>query len=142
MFQGTANVSSNVILSEQNNGQQMYPFMLDSWTPATAETAKWPAIHSRGTASLNYALNDFTLQNAAYLKLRNVEIAYKLPKSWSSAVKVANIRVFVQGQNLYTWTKFKMYVDPENLNVVNQAFPLTALYPTSRIYNFGLNIQF
>ena len=142
MFQGAANVSSNVILSEQNNGQQMYPFMLNSWTPENAATATWPALHSRGTASLNYALNDFTLQNAAYLKLRNVEIAYSLPKAWSTALKLSNIRVFMNGQNLYTWTKFKMYLDPENLNVVNQTFPLQSLYPTSRVYNFGLNINF
>lgn len=142
MFQGVANVSSNVILSEQNNGQQMYPFMLDSWTPANAATATWPALHSRGTASLNYALNDFTLQNAAYLKLRNVEISYTLPKQWASALKLGSIRAYVNGQNLYTWTKFKMYVDPENLNVVNQAFPLQALYPSSRVYNFGLNVNF
>jgi TonB-linked SusC/RagA family outer membrane protein len=142
MFQGVAHVSSNVIFNEQNNGQQMYPFMLDAWTPATAATATWPALHSRGTASLNYSSNDFTLQNGAYLKLRNVEVSYTLPKSWSNAVKVANIRIYAQGQNLYTWTKFKMYVDPENINQVNTAFPLTALYPSSRIYNFGLNIQF
>lgn len=142
MFQGVAHVSSNVILSEQNNGQQMYPFMLNAWTPANAATATWPALHSRGTASLNYALNDFTLQNGAYLKIRNVELAYTLPKTWSNALKLSNIRVFLNGQNLYTWTKFKMYVDPENLNVVNQTFPLQALYPTSKIYNFGLNINF
>ncbi|TKC06807.1 TonB-dependent receptor [Pedobacter polaris] len=142
MFQGVANVSSNVILSEQNNGQQMYPFMLNAWTPANAATATWPALHSRGTASLNYALNDYTLQNGAYLKIRNVELAYTLPKAWSSALKLSNIRVFLNGQNLYTWTKFKMYVDPENLNVVNQTFPLQALYPTSKVYNFGLNINF
>ncbi|MGE6219029.1 SusC/RagA family TonB-linked outer membrane protein [Nubsella zeaxanthinifaciens] len=142
MFQGAAHVSSNVILSEQNNGQQMYPFMLESWTPENAATATWPALHSRGTASLNYALNDFTLQNAAYLKIRNVELAYSLPKSWSTALKLSNIRVFVNGQNLYTWTKFKMYLDPENLNVVNQTFPLQSLYPSSRVYNFGLNINF
>ncbi|RZL46517.1 MAG: TonB-dependent receptor [Pedobacter sp.] len=142
MFQGAAHVSSNVILSEQNNGQQMYQFMLDSWTPANAATATWPALHSRGTASLNYALNDFTLQNAAYLKLRNVEVAYNLPKEWAAKIKVSNVRVVLQGQNLYTWTKFKMYLDPENLNVVNQTFPLQSLYPTSRVYNIGLNIQF
>ncbi|MES2447324.1 MAG: TonB-dependent receptor [Bacteroidota bacterium] len=142
MFQGAANVSSNVILSEQNNGQQMYPFMLNAWTPENAATATWPALHSRGTASLNYALNDFTLQNAAYLKIRNVEVAYNLPKAWSTALKLSNIRVFMNGQNLYTWTKFKMYLDPENLNVVNQTFPLQSLYPSSRVYNFGLNINF
>ncbi|MCX2574162.1 SusC/RagA family TonB-linked outer membrane protein [Pedobacter sandarakinus] len=142
MFQGAAHVSSNVILSEQNNGQQMYPFMLNSWTPENAATATWPALHSRGTASLNYALNDFTLQNAAYLKIRNVEIAYNLPKAWSTALKLSNIRIFTNGQNIYTWTKFKMYLDPENLNVVNQTFPLQSLYPSSRVYNFGLNINF
>ncbi|KQM78114.1 hypothetical protein ASE74_15515 [Pedobacter sp. Leaf216] len=142
LFQGVGNVSSNVILNEQNNGQQMYPFMLDSWTPATAATATWPIIHARGTASLNYALNDFTLQNSAYLKIRNVEFAWNLPKEWATALKLSNVRVFVQGQNLYTWTKYKFYTDPENVNTINTAFPLQSIYPTSKVYNFGLNVQF
>lgn len=142
LFQGVAHVSSNVILNEQNNGQQMYPFMLDAWTPANAATATWPALHARGTASLNYSLNDFTLQNSAYLKIRNVELGWSLPKIWVSALKVSNVRVFLQGQNIYTWTKYRMYVDPENVNTVNQAFPLQALYPTSKVYNFGLNVTF
>ncbi|MBB2144600.1 SusC/RagA family TonB-linked outer membrane protein [Pedobacter sp. LMG 31464] len=142
MFQGAAHVSSNVILSEQNNGQQMYEFMLNSWTPANAATATWPALHSRGTASLNYSNNDYTLQNSAYLKLRNVEISYNLPQSFMKSLKIASARVYLNGQNLYTWTKFKMYVDPENLNVVNQAFPLQALYPSSRVYNIGLQVNF
>ncbi len=142
LFQGVAHVSSNVILSEQNNGQQMYPFMLDAWTPENAATATWPALHARGTSSLNYSLNDFTLQNSAYLKVRNVELGWTLPKQWSTALKVSNIRLYLQGQNLYTWTKYRMYVDPENVNTVNTAFPLQALYPTSKVYNFGLNITF
>ncbi|PWS29193.1 hypothetical protein DHW03_05055 [Pedobacter yonginense] len=142
LFQGVANVSSNVILTEQNNGQQMYPFMLESWTPANAATATWPALHARGTASLNYALNDFTLQNSAYLKIRNVELAWTLPKEWSAALKLSNVRVYLNGQNLYTWTKYRMYVDPENVNTVNTAFPLQALYPTSKVFNFGMNINF
>ncbi len=142
LFQGVAHVSSNVILNEQNNGQQMYDFMLNAWTPANAANADWPALHARGTASLNYALNDFTLQNSAYLKIRNVEFAWNFPKKWSSALKLANIRLFLQGQNLYTWTKYRFYVDPENVNTINTAFPLQALYPTSKVYNIGLNVQF
>jgi len=141
-FQGVAHVSSNVILTEQNNGQQMYPFMLDAWTPENAATATWPALHSRGTSSLNYSLNDFTLQNSAYLKIRNVEIAYTIPKHWAEALKLSNVRFYLQGQNLYTWTKYRMYVDPENVNTVNTAFPLQALYPTSKVFNFGLNVNF
>ena len=142
MFQGVAHVSSNVILTEQNNGQQMYPFMMNAWTPQNAATANWPALHARGYTGLNYALNDFILQNAAYIKIRNVELAWNLPKSWFTKVNIAGVRVFLNGQNLKTWTPFKMYVDPENLNTVNQAFPLQSLYPSSRIYNLGVNIQF
>jgi TonB-linked SusC/RagA family outer membrane protein len=142
LFQGVTHVSSNMILNEQNNGQQMYPFMLNAWTPENAATATWPALHARGYTGLNYALNDYILQNAAYLKIRNVELSYNLPKSFINRLKLSSVRVFLTGQNLVTWTKFKMYVDPENLNVVNQAFPLSALYPTSRIYNLGLNINF
>ncbi|RKR81962.1 TonB-linked SusC/RagA family outer membrane protein [Mucilaginibacter gracilis] len=141
-FQGVAHVSSKYILNEQNNGQQMYPFMLNSWTPDNAATATWPALHARGYTGSNYVLNDFILQNAAYLKIRNVELAYTLPKKWTNALKIAGARVYVNGTNLYTWTPFKMYVDPENLNMVNQAFPLTAVYPSSRVFNVGLNINF
>lgn len=142
LFQGVAHVSSNLILNEQNNGQQMYPFMLNAWTPETAETATWPALHARGYTGLNNALSDFNLQNAQYLKIRNVELAWKLPTKWVERLKLSGLRIFLNGQNLYTWTKFKMYVDPENLNVVNQTFPLQSLYPSSRIYNLGVNVNF
>ncbi len=142
LFQGVANVSSDVFLSEQNNGQQMYEFMLDRWTPATAATATWPAIHSRSSSYPNYQLNDFVLQNAAYLKIRNAELSWTLPSNWVKAMKLANVRVFTNGQNLYTWTKFKMYVDPENVNLSNTSFSKQSLYPSSRVFNFGVNIQF
>jgi hypothetical protein len=69
-------------------------------------------------------------------------LSWNLPKKWTSALKINGTRIFLNGQNLYTWTPFKMYVDPENLNVVNQAFPLQALYPSSRIFNLGLNVNF
>jgi TonB-linked SusC/RagA family outer membrane protein len=142
MLQGVGHVSSNLILNEQNNGQQMYPFMLNAWTPENAATATWPALHSRGYTGLNNALNSFNLQNARYIKLRNVEIAYTLPKRWTDPLKLQGVRMYLNGQNLITWTPFKMYVDPENLNVVNQAFPLQSLYPSSRVFNFGMNINF
>jgi TonB-linked SusC/RagA family outer membrane protein len=142
LFQGVAHVSSNVILTEQNNGQQMYPFMLNAWTPQNADHATWPALHARGYTGLNYALNDYILQNAAYLKIRNVELAWNLPKSWYSKLNISGMRIYINGQNLKTWTPFRMYVDPENINTVNTAFPLQSLYPSSRIYNLGLNIQF
>ena len=137
MFQGVTNVSSDVILTEQNNGQQMYEFMLNRWTPQTAATATWPALHSRGNTFISYQLNDFILQDASYLKLRNAEISYNLPKRWLEPLKISSLRVFLTGQNLVTWTRFKMYLDPENINVSNSDFSRQSIYPTSRIYNLG-----
>ncbi|MEO6522910.1 MAG: TonB-dependent receptor [Mucilaginibacter sp.] len=142
MFQGVANVSSDLVLTEQNNGQQMYDFMLNRWTPATAATATWPALHSRASSFPSYQPNEFILQNAAYLKLRNVELSWQLPKNWVSKIHLSGIRVYASGQNLYTWTKFKMYLDPENVNLSNTSFSKQSLYPSSKVYNLGVNIQF
>lgn len=142
LFQGVANVSSDVILTENNNGQQMYEFMLNRWTPETASSATWPALHSRGNAFVNYRLNDFILQDASYLKLRNVEVSYNLPQRWLKPMHMSAMRVFLSGQNLYTWTKFNMYLDPENINLSNTDFSKQSIYPTSRIYNLGVNVQF
>lgn len=142
LFQGVENVSSDVILNEQNNGQQMYEFQLQRWTPETAATATWPALHSRGNAYLNYRLNDFILQDASYLKLRNVELAWNVPQRWLNKLKLSGLRFNLTGQNLYTWTKYKMYLDPENVNLSNTDFSKQSIYPTPRIYNFGLNVQF
>ncbi|WP_169303367.1 SusC/RagA family TonB-linked outer membrane protein [Pedobacter cryophilus] len=140
LFQGVANVSSDYILAENNNGAQMYEFQLERWTPETAATATWPALHSRTVSSGNYRLNDFTLQNAAYLKVRNAELAWNLPQKWVKSLKLNSLRVALSGQNLYTWTKFKFYVDPENVNTSFTNFSRQSVYPTSRIYNLGLNV--
>lgn len=141
LFQGVANVSSNVILTEQNNGQQMYGIQLGRWTPETAATATWPALHSRGNPYVNYRLNDFILQDASYLKIRNAELSWNVPATWLKKAKISSLRLFLNGQNLHTWTKFRMYLDPENINLSNTSFSVQSLYPSSRIYNFGLNIQ-
>lgn len=140
LFQGVANVSSDVILTEQNNGFQVYEHQLDRWTPQTATTATWPALHTRNSTSANYRLNDFFLQNAAYLKLRNVEISYSLPTKWCNSVKLNSVRLILSGQNLYTWTKYRFSLDPEVINDGNSSFSKQSVYPTSKIYNLGLNL--
>ncbi|GAB2816392.1 TonB-dependent receptor [Ferruginibacter profundus] len=141
LFQGVTNVSSDVILNEQNNGQQIYEFQLDRWTPDNAANAKWPALHSRGNTYISYRLNDFILQDASYIKLRNAELSWTLPQHMIRQLKLSGLRVYLSGQNLHTWTKFKMYLDPENVNLSNTDFSKQSIYPTSRIFNFGVNVQ-
>ncbi len=75
------------------------------------------------------------VENGDFLRLRNATISYSLPKTWLSRVKINSLRVFVQGQNLVTWTKFRGF-DPEYAtgNVIG------AQYPALRTLTAGLNI--
>ncbi|NID09319.1 SusC/RagA family TonB-linked outer membrane protein [Fibrivirga algicola] len=141
LFQGVNKVNSNVFFS----GGNYYSSMLGRWTPETAETATWPSIRPRNTAAPSYSFNDFIMQDASYVKLRNVEIGYALPSSITKRLKVETLRLYVNGQNLATWTKF-VGLDPEN----NQNSAVASSFfagagnsiPVSRTINFGVNVQF
>ena len=75
------------------------------------------------------------VENGDFLRLRNVNVSYTLPKSWTGAIKLNTVRVFAQGQNLKTWTDFRGY-DPEIAEGTLQG----AQYPALRTVTFGLNI--
>lgn len=77
------------------------------------------------------------IQDASFLRLRNVNISYTLPKTLLEKTKVfSNLKVFVQGQNLVTWTKWRG-LDPEN-NGVAGLFQ----YPNARTYTAGISVNF
>ncbi|WP_232282981.1 TonB-dependent receptor [Pedobacter sp. BAL39] len=93
------------------------------------------AILPRYDADRSYSSKD--IQNASYLRLRNVNLSYALPKSVIDRAKfLTAVSVFVQGSNLVTWTKWKGF-DPEDNNG-EAMFD----YPNSRTYTFGLNVNF
>lgn len=93
------------------------------------------AILPRISAARNYTSRD--IYDASYKRLRNVNIAYNIPLAMVSKVKgIRGIRVFVQGENLYTWTDWRGF-DPENGNEYNRFS-----YPTPRTYTAGLNVNF
>ncbi|MEC5146804.1 SusC/RagA family TonB-linked outer membrane protein [Chitinophaga sp. 212800010-3] len=93
------------------------------------------AILPKFDADRRYSSKD--IQDASYLRLRNVNIGYNFPKAFISRLKfITGIQVFAQAQNLYTWTKWKSF-DPEN-NSGDGMFD----YPAARTYTFGLNVNF
>jgi TonB-dependent starch-binding outer membrane protein SusC len=77
------------------------------------------------------------VEDGKFLRLRNVTLSYELPKRWVSAIKLNSVRVFAQGQNLATWTKFKGY-DPE----ITGGVLTGAQYPALRTYTAGLSVGF
>jgi TonB-linked SusC/RagA family outer membrane protein len=93
------------------------------------------AILQRFDIPRNFTSKD--IQDASFLRLRNVNIAYTLPKSILEKTKfIKGVKVFVQGQNLFTWTKWRG-LDPEN-NAVYGRYQ----YPNTRTYTAGLNVNF
>ena len=76
------------------------------------------------------------IQDASFLRLRNLNIGYTLPQSIVQKTKfVKGVKVFVQGQNLLTWTKWRG-LDPENNSVYGRF-----QYPNTRTYTAGLNVN-
>lgn len=141
LFQGVTKVNSSVMFT----GGNYYSRMLGRWTPENAANATWPAIRPRTTAAPSYTFNDFIMQDASYVKLRNVEVGYAVPSSLTKRIGIESLRVYVNGQNLHTWTKF-IGLDPENNqnSAVASSFfagPANSI-PVTRIFNFGVNVQF
>lgn len=131
---------------------QYYEFQLDRWTPENPN-AKYPAIRAAnigqnrfyGRTDLNGehtgVINAFNLQDASYIKLRNVSLQYMIPQKWISKFKLQEASLTLTGNNLYTWTNY-IGLDPENgddLNVgtyVNRG----VTYPNIRTYQLGIKV--
>ncbi len=77
------------------------------------------------------------IEDGSFIKLRNVTLAYNLPQSLTSKLKVGNIRVYAQGVNLRTWTNFRG-LDPET-GLGSRDF---GEYPNSRRVMFGIDVEF
>lgn len=138
LFNGVTNVNSNAIFGSNGLAQYFVP-QLGRWTP-THTDATWPAIRPGLDPNPNEALNDFILQDASYIKLRNVQLSYTLPRALLNKLHVSNLTFLLSGQNLITWTKF-YGIDPENsLSGNAYASSITAI-PTTKVINIGVNIS-
>lgn len=110
----------------------------DRWSPANQQSANYRAggYYGGGYSSL-------TVEDGSYLRLKTASVGYNLPKSLLNRMKIAALRIYVSGQNLYTWTKYSG-LDPEvdNYNsVLTGGFDYSA-YPRARTIAFGANLTF
>ena len=77
------------------------------------------------------------IQDASYLRLRTVTLGYDLPPNVIDRLRiVGSMRIYMQGQNLATWTKWTGF-DPEDDNNI-----ASYEYPTPRTYTVGINVSF
>ena len=127
------------------NGGRVTSEWLDRWTPDNPN-AKYPRLSTNATATTNnyqvpagpaYGLggNSFWIEDASYLRLKNIELAYTFAPAFLSKIGASQLRIYATGQNLITFSKLHN-VDPENTDTGGW------YYPVQTVYNFGLNIQF
>ena len=141
LLQGAINqqvyLSGNSYWEFQGGTAQAYETQLGRWTPATASTATYPRLTTnsgpRNGALNNFVSSSFWIRNGDYIRLKTIELGYKLPAGITQKVGLKSTRLFVNGLNLYTiGSKTFNGADPENYN---------GAYPIERVFNFGVNIQ-
>ncbi|NSL86439.1 TonB-dependent receptor [Chitinophaga sp. Mgbs1] len=134
LWQGSGNIQAYVY------GAYAFPFGYDGhvqelhkdyWTPEN-RNASFPRLFI--SYPNNTQESDYWLHNASYIRLKNLELAYNLPAQWLRHAGIRNVRIYVSGNNLLTFSRLKQ-IDPE------AGAYLTIMYPMLRSYNGGINIQ-
>jgi TonB-linked SusC/RagA family outer membrane protein len=94
--------------------------------------------------AVNGQPNSFYVQDGSYVRIRNVQVGYNLPQTVAQKIKVSNLRIYISGQNLATFTKYKGF-NPEVLstgtNGINQGID-NGVLPIYAIFNLGVNVTF
>jgi TonB-linked SusC/RagA family outer membrane protein len=138
-FSGVKNTSRNLpaYFREPYGGQNrgLFTYLYDGrWTPETAETAEWSRF-SLNSGENNYKDSDLYIRDASYFRLKNAELGYTIKFPALKQMGLSNIRVYINGYNLITWTDFYFF-DPES------APGSGGLYPMIKVYNMGLKFNF
>ena len=105
----------------------------DSWT--TENTGAYYPIYKAGS-SYNILTQTRYLQNAAYIRLKNIAIGYSLPPSVLQRIKLTQLRIYFSGQNLWEYTRLKGNFDPEITSG-----DLGVFYPLQRAVSFGVQLS-
>ena len=132
-FYGVYNVSINAydIAEFDYNSDCVYERNLnETWTPE---------YHGEGTyRALSMAAKGPTgssvFYDGSYLRLKTAELSYTFPKSWVNKLSISNLRLYVNGNNLFFWSALPIDIEGSN-------FKLTS-YPNTKQINFGANISF
>ena len=130
------------------DGYTVYPFKDGDWGNILTDVvksnrwilgenedpnAKYPRL-SYGGNNNNYQSSTYWMRNGSYLRLKNLEVGYTIPKSIVNKIRLNNIRIYFMGTNLVTFSSFKLW-NPELGSSNGQVYPL------SKAYTLGLTIN-
>ncbi|HEY9489283.1 MAG TPA: SusC/RagA family protein, partial [Chryseosolibacter sp.] len=126
--------------------------MLDYWRPGNetnllgANTDSYfPKPYSSTERNKNVQTQSRYVLNAAYLRLKNVQIGYTIPSQALDRVFIHSARVYVSGENLLTFTKLPKMYEPETTMASNPAdggVDMGEIYPINQMFSMGVNLTF
>lgn len=96
----------------------------------------YPALRN-GNTGPNSRNSDFWLTNVRYLRVRNLELGYNLPKLVSGKIGAEKVRLYINGSNLFSFDNVKKFdIDPEI------EAPAAVVYPQQKVFMIGFNVTF
>jgi hypothetical protein len=103
----------------------------ERWTQENPDpNANYPRFHILGETEQQIWPSTFTVVNASYLRITNIQLGYTLPVTISNKIRMDNLRLFVSVKNPFTFDHFYEGWDPE----------LLTGYPPVRFFNLGINV--
>ena len=106
-----------------------------AWTYDNPD-AEYPRLSLNPPNTNNAYASSFWYRDGKYLRLKSVHLGYTLPKSWTDKLRIQRVKVYVEGNNLLTWSGLPEGIDPEWPAVTN------GYYPQQRTVVGGLEISF
>ena len=116
LFQGTGRtyrmLSSNILPGQSQQYYNVFSNYKDRWTVENpSQDVFYPRL-TYGANSNNMEASTWWLKNMSFLRLKNLEIGYSLPRKWAERSFISSARIFVRGTNLLSFSSFKLW-DPE-----------------------------
>ena len=123
------------------NSGQIQRWQADgAWTEANPDAnAIYPKLTNLNMGSENVQSSTFWNRNASFLRLKNVQLGYTIPKSVIQKIKLSNLRIFYSGQNLLSLSHFYTGWDPEMYQATGDQ---PSFYPITAVHTFGINVKF
>lgn len=125
------------------NSSAIKTWQLDYWTEENRDAA-FPRVSI--TSANNSQNSSFWLKSASYIRLKNIQLGYALPKNILKKIGIGDLYLYVNGQNLFTGSDFWQGYDPEVAYDAGAADGVSlggaAYYPQVKIYSFGVDIKF
>ncbi len=143
MLQGEGGRNDQVTLGQfffplENNSNVQRDAYENRWTAANPDpNAAYPKLRNIASGFFNSNRVDFWYRDATFLRLKNAQIGYTIPKAVLNRTGMSSLRLYVSGENLFTLSDFYEGWDPEM-----QTGGAAWYYPLSKMYVAGINLKF